>query len=217
MSFNVDLFWSFRSPYSYLAVGRLVVLRRDYDVEITFRPVYPIAVRIDGFFQNASPLWVPYLLRDWAREAEMMGVPFRWPRPDPVVQDRVTREVSEHQPYIHRLTRLGQMAEEIGDGLAFADAVSSLLWSGIAGWDEGDHLAKAVAAAGFDLAAMDAVIEADPEKYDAGIRANEAAHEEAGHWGVPTMAFEGEPFFGQDRIDTLIWRLKEKGLQPRSS
>ena len=39
------------------------------------------------------------------------------------------------------------------------------------------------------------------------IEANHAALEEAGHWGVPTMVFEGEPFFGQDRIDTLRWRL----------
>ncbi|MFN3232093.1 MAG: 2-hydroxychromene-2-carboxylate isomerase [Alphaproteobacteria bacterium] len=216
MPLQVDLFWSFRSPYSYLAMGRLIELRRDYDVDIAFRPVYPIAVRIEGFFQNAPPQWVTYLVMDCNREAERQGIPFRWPRPDPVVQDRATREVSEDQPYIHRLTRLGQLAAETGDGLAFADSVSRMLWSGMKGWDQGDHLAKAVAAVGFDLAAMDAAIEADPEKHDAGIKANEAAHERAGHWGVPTMAFKGEPFFGQDRIDALIWRLKQKGLKKRA-
>ena len=26
------------------------------------------------------------------------------------------------------------------------------------------------------------------------------ALEDAGHWGVPTLVFDGEPFFGQDRI-----------------
>ena len=35
------------------------------------------------------------------------------------------------------------------------------------------------------------------------IEANQASLEAAGHWGVPTMVFQGEPFFGQDRIDTL--------------
>ncbi len=39
------------------------------------------------------------------------------------------------------------------------------------------------------------------------IEANQQAHREAGHWGVPTMVFEGEPFFGQDRIDLLQWRV----------
>jgi len=37
----------------------------------------------------------------------------------------------------------------------------------------------------------------------------------AGHWGVPTFVFEGEPFFGEDRIDTLRWRLGKNGLQRR--
>jgi 2-hydroxychromene-2-carboxylate isomerase len=32
---------------------------------------------------------------------------------------------------------------------------------------------------------------------------------------VPLFAFEGEPFFGQDRLDALIWRMTQKGLQPR--
>jgi 2-hydroxychromene-2-carboxylate isomerase len=36
--------------------------------------------------------------------------------------------------------------------------------------------------------------------------------DEAGHWGVPTLVFEGEPFFGQDRIETLRWRLDQVGL-----
>ena len=48
------------------------------------------------------------------------------------------------------------------------------------------------------------------------IQENEAAHVAAGHWGVPTAVFEDEPFFGQDRLDVLLWRLQSKGLQPRT-
>jgi 2-hydroxychromene-2-carboxylate isomerase len=44
------------------------------------------------------------------------------------------------------------------------------------------------------------------------IDANHAALEASGHWGVPTMVFQDEPFFGQDRIDTLRWRLEKAGL-----
>jgi hypothetical protein len=29
------------------------------------------------------------------------------------------------------------------------------------------------------------------------------------------MVFKDEPFFGQDRIDLLVWRLKQHGLRPR--
>ena len=47
------------------------------------------------------------------------------------------------------------------------------------------------------------------------IEANQAALEAVGGWGVPTMVFKGEPFFGQDRIDTLRWRLEQAGIQKR--
>lgn len=45
MTLAYDLFWSFRSPYSYLVTPRLVALERDFNVAATVRIVYPIAVR----------------------------------------------------------------------------------------------------------------------------------------------------------------------------
>src|SRR5262249_58924410 len=76
MTLTYDLFWSFRSPYSYLVVPRLIEFERDYDVRCNVRPVYPIAVRIAGFFKNANPMWGPYIARDSRRTAQMMGLPF---------------------------------------------------------------------------------------------------------------------------------------------
>ena len=55
----------------------------------------------------------------------------------------------------------------------------------------------------------------DAESCEAEIEANQVALEKAGHWGVPTLVFDGEPFFGQDRIDMAIWRMERKGLTPR--
>ena len=216
VTLSIDVFWSFRSPYSYLATPRLVQMAQEYDLIVHARPVYPLAVRSGAFFSQVNPLWIPYLMRDTMRLAEMLGLPYRWPRPDPVVVDMQTRAATPNQPYIHRLTRLGCAAEEAGHGLAFLKEVSHTIWSGtVDGWHEGDHLAKAAARAGCDLAALDAKITADPDKYEAIIMANQAAHQACGHWGVPTMAFEGEPFFGQDRLDVLLWRLKQKGLKKK--
>ena len=45
------------------------------------------------------------------------------------------------------------------------------------------------------------------------IERNHDGLEKAGHWGVPTMVVRGEPFFGQDRIETLRWRLDKYGLE----
>lgn len=218
MTLSIDLFWSFRSPYSYLATPRLVEMAREYDLDVRVRPVYPLAIRSGAFFKQVNPLWIPYLMRDTFRIAEMQGLPYRWPRPDPVVVDPDTRAATPNQPYIHRLTRLGCAAADAGHGLDFLDQVSRVIWSGdTPNWHEGDHLAMATERAGLHLPVIDLEIALQPEKYEAIIQANQKAHEEAGHWGVPTMVFKGEPFFGQDRLDVLLWRLKQNGLKPRSA
>ena len=51
--------------------------------------------------------------------------------------------------------------------------------------------------------------------HDAEIAANQQALVASGHWGVPTGVVRGEPFFGQDRVDTLRWRLGTLGIGPR--
>lgn len=212
---SIDVFWSFRSPYSYLATGRLVDLHARYALEVRVRPVLPLAVRTPEFFTRANPLFGPYLVRDVLRLGEFLGIPIRWPRPDPVVMNRDGTYPLE-QPYIHRLTRLGVAAAERSRGLPFLDEVSKIIWSGsIDEWHEGTHLAHAAERAGLDLAELDAEIEKDPQHFIDVIDRNQDALESAGHWGVPTMVFEGEPFFGQDRLDLLQWRLEQAGLQER--
>jgi 2-hydroxychromene-2-carboxylate isomerase len=217
MTLSVDLFFSFRSPYSYLALPPTLRMAADYDVVVNMRPVYPLAVRVPGFFKRANPQFARYVVLDSSRVAQRENIPFRFPRPDPIVQDMTTLDVAEHQPYIHRLTRLGAAAQAEGRALAFTHAISRVLWDGgVTGWNEGDHLARAATAAGFDLAALDAAITADPDRYERIIAGNEQAHAASGHWGVPTFVFENEPFFGQDRIDLLIWRMESRGLTRRN-
>jgi len=216
MTLSVDLFWSFRSPYSYLATPRLVELEAAYDLDIVVRPVYPIAVRQPAFFSQVDPLWVPYLLRDTQRLADFLGLPFHRPRPDPVAQDLETRAIAAEQPLIRRLTRLGVAAVHAGHGLAFLDQVSRLIFGGTENWHEGGHLADATASAGLDLAALEAAVAADVDGHEAEIEANQQALAAAGHWGVPTLAFQGEPFFGQDRIELCVWRMRQHGLAART-
>jgi 2-hydroxychromene-2-carboxylate isomerase len=211
----VQLYWSFRSPYSYLATGRLVELQARYAVDVQVRPVLPLAVRTPEFFQRVNPLFPPYLFRDALRLGEFHGIPIRWPRPDPVVM-RPDGSYPVEQPYIHRLTRLGVAAAEHGRGLPFLDEVSKLLWNpDVEGWNEGEHLAAATRRAGLDLEALDEQVEKDPQHFIDAIEHNHEALQAAGHWGVPTLVFDGEPFFGQDRLDLLLWRLKQAGVKER--
>jgi 2-hydroxychromene-2-carboxylate isomerase len=216
MTLSYDLYWSFRSPYSYFVTKRLVELERDYDVACNVRVVYPIAVRQPEFFDNNDPLWIQYFMRDMFRCAQFLDLPFSWPSPDPVVMDMATRKYPTDQPYIYRLSQLGQAATQAGKGLAFIDEVSRTIWSGeVKGWHEGDHLAKAAQRAGLSLGELDRQIAEDPDQYDNAIKQSQLAQRQGGHYGVPLMVFEGEPFFGQDRFDQLKWRMEQRGLAKR--
>ena len=213
---QADLFFSFRSPYSYLATPLLRKVVEEWEVELHLRVMMPLALRQPTFFKTANPLLPFYILRDSMRIAEYHGIPYSWPQPDPVVQDPGTLTVAEEQPYIHRLTRLGACDAEEGDGFRFACEVAQTIWSGrIQGWDEGTHLAEAASRAGFELSQLDAKIEHSPDTYDDLIEANHRALKEAGQWGVPTLVYNDEPFWGQDRIDVFLWRLRQNGLERR--
>jgi 2-hydroxychromene-2-carboxylate isomerase len=211
MTGSVDVYWSFRSPYSYLATPDMRRLRDDYAVTVNLRPVLPLAVRSPSFFSPENARRARYILLDWVRRAEFLGIPHAWPNPDPVVQDLDTLEIAEHQPYIHRLTRLGVEAQRRGRGIDFAAEVSGVIFGGTKDWHLGSHLADAASRAGLDLDAMDAALAGGDHATE--IESNQEALQESGHWGVPTYVFEGEPFFGQDRVDTLRWRLDGHGLR----
>lgn len=215
MSEAIDTYWSFRSPYSYLAIPDLLQLRDDYDVDIHLRVVLPLAVRAKATLFDPSNMKPPmYILMDSRRRSEYLGLPFVFPpKPDPIVQDLKTLEVAKEQPYIFRLCKLGVEAERRGKGLDFAAAVSRLIMGGTEGWDQGDHLKQAVASAGLDLADLEAATVNGDHLEE--VERNHQALDAAGHWGVPTMVVRGEPFFGQDRIDTLRWRLDQYGLGKR--
>ncbi len=216
MTLAFDYYYSFRSPYSYLAAPQVEALTRRYDIAPRMRIVLPIAVRIPGFFKQVNPLWPPYLLRDTFRIAQMQGIPYRWPRPDPIVMDYAAGDVAAEQPYIYRVSRMGVAAARAGKGLEFVRRAAHKIWSGeVDNWHEGDHLTRALAEAGLDAAEIESAAQSDADSIDFEIAANEADQRKAGHWGVPLFVFNDEPFFGQDRLEHLVWRMKQAGLQER--
>ncbi len=216
MTLSIDLYYTMRSPYCYLSTVKLVELNRRFDLDIELKPVYPLAVSDPTFFERANPMWPPYLVKDTNRIAARLGIPFRWPRPDPIVQDLSTRKIAEEQPYIRRLTLYAQLAAEAHLGLAYIAEVSTLLFNPeVDGWDQGSHLEHALARAGLKQSDLDEMIAKDATRIDARIAENRADQLAAGHWGAPLFVHEGEIFFGQDRLDDLLWYLQKRGLQER--
>jgi 2-hydroxychromene-2-carboxylate isomerase len=216
MSLAFDLFWSFRSPYSYIVTPRVIELCERFDVSVTLRIVHPAAIRNPAYFTRMDARARPYFMLDSARVAAFHALTFRRPQPDPIEQDPTSLAIAAEQPLARRLSRLGVAAAARGRGLEFCWEIAKLLWDGNTnGWDRGDHLALATQRAGLDLSDLQAQIEAEPHYYEQQLQANDVLLRKAGHWGVPTMVFNSEPFFGQDRFDVLVWRMIQHGLHKR--
>ena len=64
MDLIVDLYWSFRSAYSYVVLPRIIELREGV---IDLRIVHPAAIRNPSYFERMDPLARPYFLKDSAR------------------------------------------------------------------------------------------------------------------------------------------------------
>ncbi len=229
---KVDVFYSMRSPYSYLVLQRLLYLHSNYNVDVTIRVVFPIAVRAPGSLftpqekGHVSGRWYKWAdaVHDTFRVGEYQGVPFRFATPDPITQDtyppgEATMQIApvEKQPYITWVTRLGSAAELAGKSNEYVAAVSPLIWGGRSPVGEWPSMVPEAFERGtgldYDKTIKD--IQKNPNKYDAVWQAHQEGQLKTGHGGVPNMVFRGEPFFGQDRFDTLFWRLEQNGLTTR--
>lgn len=212
---QLDVFWSFRSPYSWLATPRLVEIERSYKTDFRFRPVRPLAMRESDFFERNRPQWFPYLFKDIFREGERLGVTIQPPRPDPIDMDIATGKVAKAQPKMERLMPLALAAVEEGRGLAFAHAVGRRIWAGTENWHEDAQLDAAAREAGAALAALERFAQDNARLLAERLSENEAEQLKH-HWGVPLMVLGDEPFFGQDRLDSLVWRMDRLGLKRAS-
>jgi 2-hydroxychromene-2-carboxylate isomerase len=168
-------------------------------------------LRLPERYAGRGDLEQHYFMRDTARVAEYLNLPYAYPDPSPIAfRPGSLWQAETDQPRNEHLYRLFVGAVRAGRGLQFLDRVARMLWDGSTpGWDRGEHLLRAMAAAGLDLPSA---LENTPwDSAKSELDANAAAMIEAGHWGVPLMVHDGEPFYGQDRFDHLLWRMKQKG------
>lgn len=185
------------SPYCYFLLPRLLKLDARDDVDVGIRPVRPGALRLPESFSSRSKVERDYFDRDTARTAAFLGMDYAVPDPFPVPFKPGTWEAADEQPVIDRLHGLLMAAVAAGRGLEFLGHMMPRIWAGKhPGWDQTMEA---------DFAWMELTV--DPAGYATEIEANEAAMYAAGHWGVPLMVYRGEPFYGQDRFDQLLWRI----------
>jgi 2-hydroxychromene-2-carboxylate isomerase len=183
----LDLYFSFRSPYSWIVLPRVIALARLYNARLRLRFVLPMVMR--GLpIPDAKRF---YIVSDTKREAERVGLPFG------LIADPVGKPTERGLAVLHH-------AIQDNKGEAFAlSFMRGVFAEGInARSDAG--LLKLCTRAGISAEQMQAAL-ADP-----GWRAIAEANREEmfaqGIWGVPAFRVnEGSAHWGQDRL----WLLEQ--------
>jgi 2-hydroxychromene-2-carboxylate isomerase len=184
----IELWFSFRSPYSWLVMPRIRALASHYGARLELRPILPMVMR---------GLPIPrakgrYIVMDCKREAERLSLPFGR------IVDPVGAGAERALAVLHH-------AIPRGVGEDFAELALRGAWAeGIAlAEDEGlfDMAKRAGVAEAEVLAAL-----ADETWRDAAER-NRAALFAAGLWGPPSFRVNGgSAHWGQDRL----WALEDE-------
>ena len=74
---KIDFYFSYRSPYSYLILPRVIDLKQNHNIDIEFKLVYPLAIRQPEFFKGKNFLtFFSHKMIDMRRVAKRLGMPF---------------------------------------------------------------------------------------------------------------------------------------------
>jgi len=192
-----EMWFSFRSPYSYLALHRIEDVLAPYGVPLVLRQVAPMVMR---------GLEVPqvkrmYIVRDAKREADRLGIPFG-NLVDPLGKG------------IDYCLAIQHWANQRGAGLAFAKSATQGIWSEARDPAEYVDLRYLVERAGLPWDEARGVLDdVGGAKVAAKVAADNAADlNGAGLWGVPSFKVGDLVTWGQDRLPILADRLRRHAL-----
>ena len=204
---KVIVWYSLQSDYCYFLLDRLMALAAR-GVQIELQPVLGIVLRMPEATRHRGPIEQRYFETDTARTAEFLGLHYSYPDPSPIDFEPGSLWIAaKEQPRVERLYRLWVGAHRAGKGLAFLDTIGRGLWNGRnINWDSSNFLLDGMAEIGCDHDQILADIDWQSASEELGD--NHSKMLDAGHWGVPLMVYSDEPFYGQDRFDQLLWRMK---------
>jgi 2-hydroxychromene-2-carboxylate isomerase len=185
----LEMFYSFRSPYSYLALKRTFDIADAFGLTLEVKPVLPMVMR--GMAVPKPKLL--YIAKDACREAERLGIPFG-KMFDPVGAGT------------ERCIAAFYYAKSQGRERDFLLAVGKAIWSeGIdVATDEGmEHVAER---SGLFWPELKGSMTLDD--WRTTVEENRNAMTDAGVWGVPSFRIGEVALWGQDR-DWLLARMIE--------
>jgi 2-hydroxychromene-2-carboxylate isomerase len=189
---RVRIYTDYKSPYAFVANRRLFDLEDKYDVELEWLPYTLRVAEFMGTVEARTPhFWrkVRYAYMDARRYANAQGLTMKGPR----------------RIYDAFYASIGMLfAQRRGFFRPYHDTVFRRFWSHDLEIDDFAAIAEVIASVGGSPEDFEAYV-AGPARAEHDRIIDEA--EALGVFGVPTMVFNGELFWGGDRIDMLIERI----------
>jgi len=183
MARQIEFFYDYLSPFSYLADTQLPAIARRAGAEIAYRPILLGAImKATG---NSGPIPIQgkagYNVADFQRWAKRYGVPAQF---------------SPHFPFnTIRVLRAAVAAHPHERFLAFHSAAFRAIWEQGQDLSKERALGRLLEEAGIDPA----LIDGDNIKHQLRANADEAVSR--GAFGAPTFFVNGEMFWGNDRLE----------------
>lgn len=182
----LEMFYSFRSPYSYLALTRTFEIADAFGLKLEIRPVLPMVMR--GMSVPKQKLL--YIIKDASREAERLGVPF----------GRFSDPVG---PGTERCIAAFYYALSQNRERDFLLAAGNAIWHEAINVAEDEGMQKVAGRSGLFWPELAVALEQD--EWRSSVEENRQAMTEAGIWGVPSFRLADLALWGQDR-DWLLAR-----------
>ena len=180
----VVVYFSMRSPYSYLGLVRARQLAGHYRIPLVVKPVLPMVMRRMQVPRAKSF----YITRDVKREADKYGMDFGF------IADPLGRGVE-------RCYALYDFAQAAGKGQEFLESCARGVWAEGIRSDTDAGLQALVERVGLDWQQARPLLANDSWRLWA--QENLAELYANGLWGVPSFTYGELRVFGQDRLDCI--------------
>lgn len=188
----LDFYFDFSSPYSYLLSEKIDDLAARFGRQVRWHPILlGIVFKATGSapltLQNAPK--AAYSLRDFARSARFMGIPYRHPEKFPLA----TQNAARAYYWLH--------GQDCALARRFAHAVFRALY--VEGLDVSapETVLEIGAKIGVDHNRLETALQS-PEMKERLKQEVDAALA-LGVFGAPYVVVDGEPFFGADRLPQI--------------
>ena len=189
----IEMYWSIRSPYSYIALVQARKLSEHYQIPLVVKPVLPMVMRRMQVPKNKKT----YIALDTKREASQIDLKF----------GKIADPLGAGVERCYALFYYAQTQEK---GLEYLESYARAVWSEGIHSDTDKGLKKIVERAGLNWHTAKTLL-AD-NNWRKWAQSNLAELYGNDLWGVPSFKYGHTCLFGQDRIDAL-----EKAIVKRFS